>query len=165
MSQSLLSEIFSLSAELVETSRAQGKTIATAESCTGGLIGAAITATPGSSSIFYGGIIAYHNAVKIGQLGVKPETIETYGAVSQRVAEEMALGCRTRLNVDAVISVTGIAGPGGGSIEKPVGTVWIGLATHNSVSAKIYNFSDMSRNKVRDFTCLEALKTLIDAVS
>ncbi len=164
MSQNLLSQIFSLSAELVETSCAQGKTIATAESCTGGLIGAAITATPGSSAVFYGGIIAYHNSVKVDQLGVGSETIETYGAVSESVAAEMAAGCRAKLKVDIAVSITGVAGPGGGSVDKPVGTVWIGLATATELTSKRHDFPDVSRNKVRDYTCLAALETIMGAL-
>jgi len=164
MTQNLLSKIFALSAELVETGRRKDKTLATAESCTGGLIGAAITSTPGSSAVFHGGIIAYHNAVKISQLGVRPETIEAYGAVSQGAAEEMAAGCRERLKVDIAISVTGVAGPSGGSPEKPVGTVWIGLATPDRVTSQRCNFPNMSRNRVRDYTCLKALEMMIDAL-
>lgn len=164
MTQNLLRQIFSLSAELIETGRAKGRSLATAESCTGGLIGAAITSAPGSSSVFHGGIIAYHNSVKIGQLGVSPETIKAHGAVSQTVSEGMAAGCRTRLNVDIAVSVTGVAGPGGGSAEKPVGTVWIGLATADGVTSKRYSFPDMSRNKVRDHTCLAALETMLAAL-
>jgi len=165
MSKDFLREIFSLSSKLVETSRSRGVSIATAESCTGGLIGAAITATPGSSSVFHGGIIAYHNDVKINQLAVSLETIKTYGGVSRTVAEEMAKGCRDRLGVDFAVSVTGIAGPGGGSDEKPVGTVWIGLASEKGVSSELHNFPDLSRNKVRDYTCLAAIQTLLDAIS
>ena len=164
MSKNLLIEIFSLSSKLVETCRSRGMTIATAESCTGGLIGAAITATPGCSAIFHGGIIAYHNDVKISQLTVSPETIKTHGGVSGAVAEEMAKGCRENLGVDLAISVTGIAGPGGGSDEKPVGTVWIGLATRSGVTSTLHNFPDLSRNKVRDYTCLAAIQTLLDAI-
>ena len=165
MSQNLLAEIFSLSKNLVETARVQNKTLAAAESCTGGLIGAAITATPGSSAVFHGGIIAYHNNVKISQLSVNPSSLETDGAVSESVAIQMAKGCRERLNVDIAISVTGIAGPTGGSPEKPVGTVWIGLATSNQASATLYNFPDMSRNKVRDHACLAALQTFVDVLT
>ena len=165
MSQNLLAEIFSLSKNLVETARAQNKTLATAESCTGGLIGAAITATPGSSSVFYGGIIAYHNDVKISHLSVAPNSIETDGAVSEALAIQMAKGCRERLNVDIAISVTGIAGPSGGSPEKPIGTVWIGLATSSQASATLYNFPEMSRNKVRDHACLAALRTFRETLS
>lgn len=114
--------------------------------------------------MFYGGIIAYHNAIKTGQLAVKPETIKTHGAVSEEVAKEMASACREKLGVDIAVSVTGIAGPGGGTKDKPIGTVWIGLATMDGVSAKRYNFTNQSRNKVRDYTCLEAMKTMLTAI-
>ena len=165
MSKNLLAEIFALSAQLIKTARAQNVTLATAESCTGGLIGAAITATAGSSSIFHGGIIAYHNDVKINLLGVDPNSLDTDGAVSETIAVQMARGCRERLGVDIAVSVTGVAGPDGGSEDKPVGTVWIGLATQNGTTAKLHNFPDMSRNKVRDYTCLAALKTCIQTLS
>lgn len=164
MSGNLLAEIFALSAEIVAAGLNKDITIATAESCTGGLIGAAITATPGSSSVFHGGIIAYHNSVKVSQLAVEQEQLDAYGAVSEIVAKQMAKGARNRLNVDLAVSVTGVAGPGGGSVEKPVGTVWIGLATVENVSAKLYNFPNLSRNKVRDETCLAALETLRNAL-
>ena len=165
MSKNLLAEIFALSAQLIKTARAQNVTLATAESCTGGLIGAAITATAGSSSIFHGGIIAYHNDVKINLLGVDPNSLDTDGAVSETIAVQMARGCRERLGVDIAVSVTGVAGPDGGSEDKPVGTVWIGLATQNGTTAKLHNFPEMSRNKVRDYTCLAALKTCIQTLS
>lgn len=165
MSHNLLAEIFELSQKLVTASRDKNVTLATAESCTGGLIGAAITATAGSSSVFHGGIIAYHNAVKVSQLSVEHATLDQYGAVSEAVAKQMAKGCREHLGVDIAVSVTGVAGPGGGSRDKPVGTVWIGLATADSVTANIHNFPDMSRNKVRDYTCLAALETLLKALS
>lgn len=165
MSQNLLAEIFGLSAELVSAARAKNMTLATAESCTGGLIGAAITATARSSSVFHGGIIAYHNNVKISQLSVDPKTLDAHGAVSETVAMQMAKGCRERLDVDIAVSVTGIAGPGGGSAEKPVGTVWIGLATPEGASATLHYFPEMSRNKVRDHTCLDALQTFLKALT
>ena len=165
MSQNLLADIFALSDRLVKTAKDKNKTLATAESCTGGLIGAAITATSGSSSVFHGGIIAYHNDVKIAQLDVDPVSLDAEGAVSEAIAIQMARGCRERLGVDIAVSVTGVAGPGGGSIDKPVGTVWVGLATQNATSAKLHNFPDMSRNKVRDRTCLIALQTFLEALS
>jgi PncC family amidohydrolase len=165
MSKNLLAEIFKLSETLVATGLKTETTVATAESCTGGLIGAAITATPGSSTVFHGGIIAYHNSVKTDQLGVEQAALDELGAVSEVVAIQMAKGCRERLNVDMAVSVTGVAGPGGGSIEKPVGTVWIGLAHRNNVSAKLHRFPDLTRNKVRDYTCLAALKTLLKAMN
>ena len=162
--QNLLREIFALSQTLVTEARAQNKRIAVAESCTGGLIGAAITATPGSSAMFYGGIIAYDNSVKTKLLGVPPSTLGKYGAVSEKVAERMAAGALERLNVNLAVSVTGVAGPGGGSVEKPVGTVWIGVATPTTTRAVKHHFKDVSRNKVRDHACLQAMQLLLETL-
>ncbi len=114
---------------LVALLKAQGLTCATAESCTGGGVGAAITAVPGASEVFLGGVISYANAVKQGVLGVSPTTLATVGAVSPETAAQMADGARRLLKADLAVSVTGIAGPDGGSAEKPVGLVWFGLAT------------------------------------
>jgi PncC family amidohydrolase len=104
-------------------------TLATAESCTGGLIGHRLTEVPGSSEYFLGGIIAYSNVIKERLLGVKPETLERHGAVSAETAGEMARGARRVLGADVAVSVTGIAGPGGGTIDKPNGLTYIALAT------------------------------------
>jgi nicotinamide-nucleotide amidase len=115
-------------------------TVSVAESCTGGLLGAALTALPGSSNTFTGGIIAYANAVKLQQLGVLPATLEAHGAVSGQVAAEMAAGVRRRLGSDLALAVTGIAGPGGGSPEKPVGLVWIGLVSADTTLTRPFHF-------------------------
>ncbi len=114
---------------LVDLLRARGLTCATAESCTGGGIGAAITAVPGSSEVFLGGVVSYANAVKRDVLGVSAETLATVGAVSSETAAQMADGARRLMKADLAVSVTGIAGPGGGTVEKPVGLVWFGLST------------------------------------
>jgi len=159
-----LALIFERSAQLTRLATAAGKVVGTAESCTGGLIGAAITATPGSSAIFHGGIIAYDNRIKTKLLAVPPSTLGKYGAVSEIVAKRMAAGCVERLGVDMAVSVTGVAGPGGGSEDKPVGTVWIGFATAEMSTATCHHFTDMSRNKVRDASCLAALDVLIAAL-
>ena len=119
--------------KLVELLKAQGLTCATAESCTGGGVGSAITAVPGSSAVFVGGVISYANEVKRDVLGVKAETLATVGAVSSETAALMAEGARKLLKTDLAVSLTGIAGPGGGSDEKPVGLVWFGLATKGGV--------------------------------
>ncbi len=109
--------------------RDRGWSLATAESCTGGLVAAGLTAVPGSTDVVTGGIVAYANEVKVGELGVPAALIERHGAVSAEVAEAMARGARERLGVDAAVSVTGIAGPGGGSEEKPVGLVYFHAET------------------------------------
>jgi nicotinamide-nucleotide amidase len=107
--------------------------IAVAESCTGGMLGARLTAIPGSSDVVFGGVIAYANAVKETQLGVRAATLEAFGAVSEEVVREMASGVRERMGADVGVSITGIAGPGGGTPEKPVGTVCIGADIRGAV--------------------------------
>lgn len=114
---------------MVELYRAHGKTCATAESCTGGLVGGAVTSVSGSSEVFLGGIISYANEVKMNVLGVPREVLDAVGAVSSECAAAMAEGARRLTGADVAVSTTGIAGPGGGSAEKPVGLVWFGLAT------------------------------------
>jgi PncC family amidohydrolase len=156
-----LKEIFSEAQKLIDLATERNIRIATAESCTGGLIGAAITSISGSSTPFKGGIIAYDNAIKQELLNVPPALIQKHGAVSREVASAMAKGAIETLNVDLSVSVTGIAGPGGGSKNKPIGTVWMGLATRGNVTTTLFEFGDIGRNKVRDVTCLEALKALI----
>lgn len=113
--------------ELVETLKKEGMTITTAESCTGGLIAAAITDVPGSSEVFKRGFVTYCDEAKHEMLGVSEEVLATDTAVSERVASEMAEGAAKTAKADAAISVTGIAGPGGGSPDKPVGLVYIGI--------------------------------------
>jgi nicotinamide-nucleotide amidase len=112
-----------------------------AESCTGGLCASRITDISGSSSIFWGSIISYANEVKIKSLNVSEQTLTSFGAVSEQTALEMAIGAREHLNVDIAVTTTGIAGPGGGSTDKPVGTVGIGISSKNGSSSRIYNFS------------------------
>jgi PncC family amidohydrolase len=168
MTHPTLKDIFAEARNLVELASKKKLTLATAESCTGGLIGAAITAIPGSSAAFKGGIIAYDNAAKNKFLKVPPGMIHKYGAVSRHVALAMAKGAIEALNVDIAVSVTGIAGPGGGSKGKPVGTVWIGIAwleeDNIEATAKLHRFGDIGRNKVRDITCYEALKVLVETL-
>ena len=169
MTHPTLKDIFTEAQKLVDSATEKGITIATAESCTGGLIGAAITAIPGSSTPFKGGIIAYDNAVKTKLLGVSPSVLGKYGAVSQKTAERMAAGAVERLGVDMAVSVTGVAGPDGGSEDKPVGTVWMGLAVKVDgkveFTATLHSFGDIGRNKVRDVTCYKALKALSETLT
>jgi nicotinamide-nucleotide amidase len=130
----------SLAGAVHELLQARGQTIAVAESCTGGRIAAAMTAVPGSSQSFLGGIVAYDNAVKIEELGVSEQTLEQYGAVSEETAREMARGARQRLDASVAISTTGIAGPDGGTAEKPVGLVWFGIDSGDEIQSLSFNF-------------------------
>jgi nicotinamide-nucleotide amidase len=125
-----------LAALVLERCRAASLTIATAESCTGGLLGARLTAIPGSSDVVLGGVIAYANRVKTELLGVEGGEIEVYGAVSEPVARAMASGARDRVGADIGIGITGVAGPSGGTPEKPVGTVWIAVDFCGDVTAR-----------------------------
>ncbi len=135
--------------------------LALAESCTGGLLGHRITNVPGSSDYFLGGIIAYAYEAKVRLLGVRWETLQKYGAVSRETVLEMAHGVRQRLGAEVALSISGIAGPGGGTPEKPVGTTWIGLIAPNAEQAKRFLFSgDREGNKHQAVEA--ALRLLLD---
>ena len=138
-----------------------GKSLVTAESCTGGGIGAALTAISGSSAVYKGGIISYTNWVKENVLGVPGEMLSQYGAVSQPVAQAMAEGARKVLQADVAISVTGLAGPGGDEYGNPVGIVFIGYADSQKSYAQKHLFTG-SREEVRDQAVCEALKLLLN---
>jgi nicotinamide-nucleotide amidase len=127
----------------------QGRTMVTAESCTGGYLAHLITSIPGSSAYFLGSIIAYANEVKIQQLGVKPSDLDQHGAVSKEVVEAMARGARETLGADYALSTSGVAGPDGGTEEKPVGTVWVALATPENVSSKLLHLGDDRGRNIR----------------
>lgn len=138
----------------------KGKTLVTAESLTGGGIGAAITAVSGASAVYKGGIISYTNEVKNRILGVPEETLAKYGAVSEPVARAMAMGAREYLLADVAVSVTGLAGPGGDEYGNPVGTVFIGYADGNGVLVKQCLFSG-SREEIREQTIEAALRLIL----
>ena len=144
---------------LVALLKSAGLVCATAESCTGGGIGAAITAVPGSSEVFAGGIISYSNSVKERVLGVSAEALASFGAVSGEVAGEMADGARRLTGADVVVAVTGVAGPGGGTPEKPVGTVWFGISTPRRTRVEKKLFPG-DREAVRNRTIEHALGML-----
>ena len=134
-------------------------TLATAESCTGGYLAHMITSVPGSSRYFKGSVIAYSNEVKIAQLGVSTEDLKQQGAVSEEVAKAMAKGVRKELNADIAIAITGIAGPDGGTVEKPVGTVWIAYSDKHKTLAKKFNFS-RDRTFIVHWSALAALNMI-----
>ncbi len=119
--------------ELGNLLKSKKLSLSTAESCTGGGVAAAITSVAGSSEYFMGGIVAYSNDVKVSLLHVSSETLEKYGAVSRETVMEMAAGAMNTLKTDCAIATSGIAGPGGGSLEKPVGTIWIAIAYKNEI--------------------------------
>lgn len=141
-----------------------GITLSICESCTGGMLSSTLTSVPGSSQYFQGSIIAYANEVKTRLVGVRKSTLEQHGAVSKQAAQEMAQGVRNRLQTDIGLSITGIAGPSGGTRMKPVGRVYIGLATAKQVSVYTYTFHG-SRKSVRKQSCLCALQVLENAVT
>ena len=152
-----------LLAQIAAALLARKQTLATAESCTGGLVGAALTSLPGSSTWYLGGIVAYANALKIRLLGVAPELLETCGAVSLETARAMAEGARAATGADFAVSITGIAGPDGGTKEKPVGLVYIGVAAPHGTAAFKHRFSG-SRADVRHAAAEDALRHLLDSL-
>ena len=144
--------------------RAQNLTLVTAESCTGGLIGHLLTGVPGSSDYYLGGAVTYSDMMKKRLLGVSPETLDAYGAVSEQVALEMAAGARFHFGGDIGVSVTGIAGPGGSTDTKPVGLTYIGLSTPWGAAVRRFVWeSDREGNKV--LSAEAALELVIEEVS
>jgi PncC family amidohydrolase len=142
---------------------AAGVRVATAESCTGGMIGELLTRVPGSSRSFVGGAICYANAEKVRQVGVSEATLATHGAVSEEVVREMADGARARFGVDYAIAVSGVAGPDGGTPEKPVGLVWLALATPGATHTKKIQWPG-ARDQIRTLASWWALKMIDDAL-
>lgn len=138
-----------------------GLRLATAESCTGGLIGHKITNVPGSSSYFLGGVVSYANQAKNRLLGVRQETLDRYGAVSRETVIEMAQGARNALEADVGIAVSGIAGPDGGTTEKPVGLVWVGLSYSGVDLARAFHFQG-DRQHIKEQAAQTALNFLLD---
>jgi nicotinamide-nucleotide amidase len=144
-----------------ELLRDRGLRLATAESCTGGLIGHRLTNIPGSSDYYLGGVVAYANVVKAGMLGVRQQTLDESGAVSRETVLEMASGVRRVLRADIGLSVSGVAGPGGGTPDKPVGLVWIGLIAPQAIAARRFRFEG-ARLAVKAQAAQAALELLED---
>ena len=153
----------SLASDILDAARARGIMIATAESCSGGLIAAALTEVPGSSDVVDCGFVTYSNAAKQKMLGVRPETLEAHGAVSEEIAAEMAAGALRNSNAGLAVSVTGIAGPGG-SEHKPEGRVCFGLAQPFGLQTQTIEFGPIGRHAVRAATVEHALNMLLEAL-
>ncbi|EPX80297.1 CinA family protein [Litoreibacter arenae] len=151
-------------ADVLAAARAKGWRIATAESCTGGLIAGALTEVAGSSDVVECGFVTYSNAAKKKMLGVTAASLEAHGAVSEQVAREMAQGALRASGVDLAVSVTGIAGPGGSEV-KPEGMVCFGVATAGGVETETVQFGALGRSEVRRATVAHALALLLSALS
>ena len=162
----LATEYISLEALAGRLLKQQGMTIATAESCTGGRLAAALNAQSGSSAYYMGSVVAYDNSVKTNILGVSPETLNSEGAVSESTVRQMAEGVRTLLHTDYAIATSGIAGPTGGTPDKPVGTVWIAWATPNGTEAQCFHFgAAREREQITLRAVTEALVRLVKTLS
>jgi len=149
---------------VLDAARARGVRIATAESCTGGLLAAALTALPGSSRVFERGFVTYSNEAKIEMLGVGRATLEAHGAVSEAVAAEMAAGALSRSRAQLAVAITGIAGPGG-SEHKPEGRVCFGIATPDGLRTETVEFGPLGRDRVRAASVERALALLAAALA
>ena len=155
-------DIDTLAAELVALLQKNDIAFATAESCTGGAISAAVTSVPGCSSVMRGGVVAYHNDIKSGVLGVRKETLETAGAVSEETVVQMATGVAALMNAGCAVATSGIAGPGGGSAEKPVGTVWTAVFLRGKVTSRLLRLQDKGRAENIRNTVKAVLEMAID---
>jgi nicotinamide-nucleotide amidase len=158
-------ETLTLAMQVLDSFRARGRKLATAESCTGGLVAAALTEIAGSSDVVQAGFVSYSNAAKTSMLGVAEATLASRGAVSAETAAEMARGALMRSGADVAVSITGIAGPGGGSAEKPVGLVHFAVATRGGEAVlEERRFGPRSRRFIRRRSTLVALELLKRAV-
>jgi nicotinamide-nucleotide amidase len=151
-----------LSIRVLEACRARKWTLATAESCTGGLVAGALTEIAGSSDVVDRGFVTYSNPAKMAMLGVPEATLAAHGAVSRPTAEAMAQGALARAGVDLTVSITGIAGPGGGSADKPVGLVHFAAATRDRLIHREKRYGDIGRSEVRRLSVIEALSMLLE---
>ncbi|PZN95677.1 MAG: competence protein [Alphaproteobacteria bacterium] len=158
-------DLIAAARDVLDANRALGRTVATAESCTGGLVAAALTELPGASDVFDRGFVTYSNEAKMESLSVGSDILETFGAVSIAVAWAMAQGALRHSHADIAVAVTGVAGPGGGSAKKPVGTVVFARATRDGnpalVVADVRQFGDLGRTEIRRQAALVALNLLL----
>lgn len=154
-----------LAISAIKALKANGASIATVESCTGGLLAGALTSVSGASTVVHGGFITYANRAKTKMVGVQARLIKDYGAVSSQVARAMADGGRSAARTDLAISVTGIAGPDGGSAEKPIGLVYIACATADTTKVIEKRFGDLGRNQIRQASVAAALQLVIDTLA
>lgn len=166
MSETILpAELVEAARRVIDANRAAGRRVAVAESCTGGLVSAALTELPGSSDVFDAGYVTYSNDAKLGMLGVSSDVLETFGAVSIAVAWSMARAALERSGADVAVAITGIAGPAGGSAKKPVGTVIFARAVKhadpNDVHADRKEFGEGGRGAIRLQAALCALELLL----
>ncbi len=150
--------------DLIRALRTKGWTMAAAESCTGGMVAAAVTDVAGSSHVFDRGFVTYSNAAKSDMLGVPAEMIVQHGAVSEAVARAMAEGALLHSAADVAVAITGVAGPGGGSVEKPVGLVHFACATKFATKHIEMRFGDLGRRAVREAAARQALQLVFDAL-
>ncbi|MBR3612971.1 MAG: CinA family protein [Bacteroidaceae bacterium] len=158
-------KIKDIAVSIVEWCVQNGITIATAESCTGGSIAAAITGVAGCSAVYKGSVVAYSNEVKAAVLGVGEDTLALHGAVSEPVVGQMAQGVQRVMNVRCAVATSGIAGPGGGTPEKPVGTVWMAVAVGNEVFTRLLQMDDKGREVNIEHTVFRALSFLSSCVA
>lgn len=163
MMNEIYKEIDALAGELVKLCSEKGKKISTAESCTGGMISAAITSVSGSSAVIELGVCSYSNKIKQEILGVSENTLNVFSEYSKKCAEEMALGARRLSGADFAVSTTGVAGPAGGSAEHPVGEVFIAVCSAKGTSSERFLFEG-DRGQIRASACKVALKMLISTV-
>lgn len=154
-------ELFELAEQLGQVLKASGKKIATAESCTGGWIAQAVTDVAGSSAWFDRGFVTYSNAAKVQMLGVNQQTLDNYGAVSAETATEMAAGALANSDADVAVAVTGIAGPDGGTAEKPVGTVFIAWAAKDGETKTVKMQFTGNRREIRAQTVKRAINGIV----
>lgn len=151
--------------QVIELLTASNKTIVTAESCTGGMIAAALTDVPGASAAVYGGYITYANSAKSRMIHVQARLIRDYGAVSNQVARAMADGARNTARADFAVSVTGIAGPDGGSEKKPVGLVYVAVSSELATVVIEHQFGDLGRDDIRRASVNAALELIVQVLS